>query len=129
MVNEATNSDVTLIQPATFKSDQFNTNVDYNFSPKDRLSGKYFYQRDPNSNPFAVSSVEGFAQQLKAGSHVGSLTNTTILSPNLTWEQKVGFVRESVLNSVAQPITPQSVGINIFGSSVFPSISITNPDQ
>lgn len=128
-VNTATHSDVTLIQPATFQSDQFNTNIDYNFSPKDRLSGKYFYQRDPNSNPFAVSSVEGFAQQLVAGSHVGSLTNTTVLTPNLTLEQKVGFVRENVLNQVAQPFTPQSVGINIFGSSVFPNISIANVDR
>jgi hypothetical protein len=86
---------VVLTQAATFVADQFNSNIDYNLSSEDRLSGKYFYQRNPNASPFAVSSVEGFAQQLQAGSQVASIGNTNILTPNLTWEQRIGYVRRT----------------------------------
>ena len=56
------------------------------------LSAKYYIQDNPTTNPFgAVGSLLGFAQQLSAGSQVASLTNTVMLSPNLTWEQHVGF--------------------------------------
>jgi hypothetical protein len=37
---------------ATLTVDQFNGNIDYNFSSNDRLAGKYFYQRDPTKTPF-----------------------------------------------------------------------------
>ena len=68
--------------------------MDYVFSDKDRLSVKYYIQNDPTTNPFgAVGSLLGFPQKLEAGSQVVSIANTVIVSPNLTWEQHVGFTR------------------------------------
>jgi hypothetical protein len=43
-----------------FTADQVNGNIDYDFSTKDRLAVKYYFQRDPTLNPFAESSLLGF---------------------------------------------------------------------
>lgn len=114
--------------PARFTADQVNGNIDYNFSPNDRLAAKYYYQRDPNVNPFANSELLGFPQTLDAGSQVISLNNTTILTPNLSWEQRFGFIREKAYGGTSQSMTPQDVGISLFGLTTFPTISIYNAD-
>jgi Carboxypeptidase regulatory-like domain len=115
-----------LIQgPATtFVADQVNGNVDYLISDKDRLSGKYYYQRNPTTAPFGVSSLLGFPQQLSSGAQVASLTNTVILTPNLSWVQRAGFVRESVFAHTVDGFMPSSFGFNIFGTQNFPGIGI-----
>ncbi len=67
--------------PSQFNATQVNGNIDYNFGAKDRLAGKYYFQRDPTTIPFAVSQVLGFPQTMHAGSQLFSLDNTTILHP------------------------------------------------
>jgi hypothetical protein len=126
--------DATVQGPSALSAaDQLNGNIDYNFSAKDRFSGKYFFQRTPGTSPFAVSQVLGFPQTLNAGSQVLSLNNTTVLTPNLTWEQRIGFVREKAFTTTAQPFGPTNIpgttaGINLFGAPNFPGITITNSD-
>ena len=62
--------------------DQGIGNIDYNVNDMDRLTAKYYYQTDPTTNPFgAVGALLGFPQQLSAGSQVGAINNTVILSP------------------------------------------------
>ena len=117
---------VALQDTSRFTADQVNGNVDYEFSPKDRLAVKYFYQRDPNTSPFAQSSLEGFPQTLNAGAQTVSIENTTVLTPNLTWEQRGGFIREVAYANTAQALTPQAAGINVFGNPLFPGIQINN---
>ena len=98
--------------------DQGIANMDYQVNDKDRLSGKYYIQNNPTTNPFgAVGSLLGFPQQLSAGSDVATITNTVILSPTVTWEQHVGFTRlrayaatRSGLHS--QPDRHQSAGLD-----------------
>jgi len=114
--------------PSRFTADQVNGNVDYDLGSKDRLSGKYYYQRDPSSSPFAVSQVLGFNQSLKAGSQVFSLDNTTAITSNTTWEQRLGFIRQLSNATTAQTFTPSSIGINLLGSKFFPGFAITNAD-
>ena len=114
--------------PSQFNANQVNGNIDYIFSPKDRLAGKYYYQHDPTSIPFAVSQVLGFPQTLQAGSQLFSLDNTTILSTNATWENRYGFVREVANASTSQALTPTSVGLNLLGSPFFPGIDIFSAD-
>lgn len=103
--------------------------LDYLLSEKDRLTAKYYYQTNPTNNPFgAVGSLLGFPQQLSAGSNVASLTNTLILSPNLTWDQHVGFTRMQAYSNTEQDFSPSSVGMNLLGSPQFPQIEITTAD-
>jgi len=114
---------------ARFTVDQFNGNIDYNFSPTDRLAGKYFFQRDPTTTPFAeYAQLLGFGQQLNAGSQALSLDNTRVLAPTVTWELKGGFIREGAFANTSQPITPQDAGINLFGLTKFPGIRISSAD-
>jgi Carboxypeptidase regulatory-like domain/TonB dependent receptor len=117
---------VFLTQPSYFISDQAVTNLDYLATAKDTLALKYYYQHDPTTAPFGFSSVKGFAQHLDAGSQVASITNTQSLSPNFSIAETFGFIREKIYSTIAQPFTPQSVGINAFGSSVFPGITIVD---
>ncbi len=117
---------VFLTQPAYFISDQAVSNLDYLATSKDTLSLKYYYQHDPTTAPFGLSSVKGFDQHLDAGSQVASITNTQSLSPNFSIAEVFGFIREKIFSTIAQPFTPQSIGINAFGSTVFPGITIVD---
>ncbi len=117
---------VFLTQPAYFISDQAVSDLDYLPSSKDTLSLKYYYQHDPTTAPFGYSSVEGFPQHLDAGSQVASITNTQSIRPNLSVTEVFGFIREKIYSTIAQPFTPGSLGINAFGSSVFPGITIVD---
>ena len=114
--------------PARFTADQVNGNVDYNVNAQDRLAAKYYYQHDPTFNPFSESQLFGFGQNLKAGSQVVSLENTTTLTPNLIWEQHAGFIREVAYATTSQGLSSSDVGINLFGDKRFPSILIGNVD-
>ncbi len=118
---------VFLTQPAYFISDQAVADLDYLATTKDTLSLKYYYQHDPTTAPFGYSSVEGFPQHLDAGSQVASITNTQTIRPNLSVTEVFGFIREKVFSTIAQPFSPQSVGLTgTFGSSVFPGITIVD---
>ena len=117
---------VFITQPAYFISDQAVSNLDYNATPKDTLALKYYYQHDPSTAPFGYSSVEGFTQKLDAGSQVASITNTQSLRPNLSVTEVFGFIREKIYSTIGQPFTPGAIGINAFGSNVFPGITIVD---
>ena len=109
---------------AYFIADQAVSNLDYIVNSKDTLALKYYYQHDPTSAPFAYSSVAGFTQHLDAGSQVATITNTQTLTPNLSVAEIFGFIREKIYSTIDQPFTPQQLGINTFGSTTFPGISI-----
>jgi len=109
---------------AYFIADQVVSNLDYIVNSKDTLALKYYYQHDPTTAPFAYSSVPGFDQHLDAGSQVASINNTQTLTPNLSLSETFGFIREKIYSTIDQPFTPQQLGINTFGSTTFPGISI-----
>lgn len=114
---------------ATSNADQGLANIDYAISDKDRLIGRYFAQSNPTSTPFgAVGSLLGFPQTLDAGAQSVSLTNTVLLSPTLTWEQRVGFNRMKAYSSTQQPFGPSQFGINLLGSNQFPQFEIADAD-
>jgi len=111
---------------ALFTAHQLATNLDWNATPKDTVALKYYYQHDPTVAPFAYSSVAGFAQHLDSGSQVFSVTNTQTVRPNLSLTETFGFIREKVYSTISQPFGPSDLGINTFGSPVFPGITIVD---
>jgi hypothetical protein len=114
---------------ATSNVDQGIANIDYEISDKDRLTAKYYVQENPTSNPFgAVGALLGFPQQLSSGSQVISLNNTVILTPSLTWEQRVGFNRMRAYSETSQAFNPSQFGISLLGSSSFPQFEINSAD-
>jgi hypothetical protein len=119
--------------PGTFTADQVNGNIDYQFNQKDRLAAKYFYQRTPATSEFSQSQVFGFPQKMDSGAQVFSLNNSTILTPNLTWEQRFGFIREKAVVTTGQPFGPTNIAgtnqsIDLFGQKTFPGITISDSD-
>jgi hypothetical protein len=120
-----------LVQGPTthFTADQVNGNVDYTWSEKDRLAGKYYYQRDPTVSPFGVSNTLGFPQTLRAGAQVVSIENTRIVSPNMTWTQRFGFIREVAFANTQGQFGNSDFGISLFGSNRLPGFNINNNDQ
>src|SRR5208282_1651302 len=119
---------------ALFTTQQAVADLDWNATSKDTVALKYYYQHDPTVAPYAYSSVAGFAQHLDAGSQVFSITNTQTLKPNLSVTETFGFIREKVYSTIAQPFGPSaipmagsSVGIDTFGSGIFPGITIVDP--
>lgn len=103
--------------------------VDYAVNDRDRLSAKYFIQTDPTSSPVGAAGVLlGFPQQLVAGSQVGSLGNTFILSPTVTWEQHLGFTRLQAYAHTGQAFTPSQIGMSLLGSTTFPQLEISTAD-
>jgi len=114
---------------ATANVDQGIANVDYAASEKDRVSAKYYVQQNPTTNPFgAVGTSLGFPQQLSAGSQVGSIDNSIILTPNLTWQQHIGFTRMQAYSHTSQAFKPSDFGMNLLGSNTFPQIEMTTSD-
>jgi len=120
-------------KPSHFHADQANFNLDYTASTKDHVSGKYYYQHSPTTNPFASQGggqsgggLLGFPQQLDSGSQTISIDNSWNLSPSMVWGQRIGFVHMKAFAHTGQPFTPQDFGINLFGSNRFPGITIDN---
>jgi hypothetical protein len=128
-INPALGYNALLFGPkTTFNADQVAGNIDYNFSAKDRLAGKYYFQNDPTFAPFAVSDLGNFPQRLSAGSQVFSVENTTTISPNAVWTQRFGFIRERAFGHTTDGYTNSDYGVNIFGLSNVPGISIGTPN-
>jgi hypothetical protein len=117
-----------ITQPAYFISDQAVADVDYIATPKDTLALKYYYQHDPTTAPFGFSGVQGFTQNLDAGSQVATITNTQTLTPSFNLAEVFGFIREKVYSTIGQPagFTPAELGMNAFGSPYFPGITIAD---
>jgi len=120
--------DAALTGPSTFSEKQGVADVDYLVNDKERLSLKGFYQDNPTSSPFG-SSVLGFPRVTKAGAPTVTISSTTVLTPHMTWENRAGLARQYTYTETQQPFTPQSVGIDIFGSTNFPAITISHSDE
>ncbi len=124
------NADTVVQGPnSRFTADQINGNIDYYFSARDRLAGKYYFQRDPNTTPFAQSQLLGFPQTMKAGGQVFSIDNTMSFTPNLTWDLRLGFIREIAYSNTSQSISAGDAGINLLGLNLFPEINIRFADN
>ena len=120
--------DAILLAPAKFEANMGVGDLDYNVNDKDRLSLKFFTQTNPTTNPFGGSPTLGFAKVTQAGAQTATLANTSILSPTMTWQNNASFVREVTYGQTTQPFTPGSLGIDIFGSTAFPGITISKSD-
>jgi hypothetical protein len=118
--------DVYLQGPASFTAQQAIVDLDYLVNSRDRLAQKYIYQTAPSTAPFGGGSTIGFPKAVSAGTQTGSLDNTVILSPTMTWEQRLGVDRQYDYSATSQQISATDVGINAFGTTQFPSVSISS---
>ena len=120
--------DAALSGPSQFTQNQGVGDVDYVPNGKERLSAKFYYQDNPTTSPFGGSQTLGFPKTTKAGAPTLTIDSTTILTPNMTWENRAGAVRQYTYGQTEQPFTPASLGIDVFGSTAFPGIQIQHSD-
>ena len=99
--------------PASFREDQVAANLDHNISAKNQLSGKYFYSREPFSEPFSPfgANVPGWGTNQINRNHMFVLSDTHAFSPNLTNVARFGFMRFQGLASIPQPLNAADVGM------------------
>ena len=99
--------------PASFREDQVTANLDHNISAKNQLSGKYFYSREPFSEPFSPfgANVPGWGTNQTNRNHMFVLSDTHAFNPNLINAARFGFMRFNGLATIPQPLNAADVGI------------------
>ncbi len=99
--------------PASFREDQVTANLDHNVSAKNQLSGRYFYSREPFSEPFSPfgANVPGWGTNQINRNHMFVLSDTHVFNPNLINAARFGFMRFNGLASIPQPLNAADVGM------------------
>ena len=120
--------DAALSGPSQFSQNQGVGDLDYLVNARERLALKFFYQDNPTSSPFGSATL-GFPKVTKAGAPTLTVSSTTILGPNMTWENRAGAVRQYSYTETQQPFTPGSLGIDVYGSTSFPAIEVQHSDE
>jgi hypothetical protein len=123
---------VTLLGKSLLVGDQAAASVDFDVTKTDRLSFKYYYQNDPEIQPFGFSSLGGFPANTYNGAQVGALDNTISIGSRLNWEQRLGYVRMGTYSSYSQTVQSPAGGPS-FGTTndvpgapnLLPAISIS----
>ncbi len=113
--------------PGRFTEDQAVANLDYQISPKNQLSERFFYSRDPQLNPFSSCNPgcpPGFALKTQFTNDVGSLRLSSALHPSLLNEALVAFIRNTGNLQSQTAITDSSLGITP-GDPGFPLLPVT----
>jgi Carboxypeptidase regulatory-like domain len=112
--NGAYQSGIGYSNPARDTEHQLVTNGDWVLSPKNTLSLKNFWAKEPQLLPFACigpGCLPGAPANQNYGWDEGVLRLTTILSSNLVNEARFSFQRNTVDGSDNTPVTAASVGI------------------
>jgi hypothetical protein len=117
-------TNVFLNQPSLFRVYHATGALDYNLSSRDRLSGKYFYQHDPDATPFTYSSVEGFPATADNGAQVGGLVNTITFGSRINWEQRIGFSRQKTYDAFSNQTGQGNLGVQFPGGTTLPGLSL-----
>jgi hypothetical protein len=127
---------VPVVGTSKFREDQFNTNLDFQVSAKNRLSGKFFDANNPATqalfNLFGLTNalpVPGFGGTANLNQRVLSLDDTDVLSPHLVNDLRFGYSIITTGSQPQEPFTASQLGItsplgNLFAG--MPEISVAN---
>jgi hypothetical protein len=96
---------VTLLGTSVLSGHHANAALDFDVTPKDHLSLKYYYQTDPVTKPYSYSQTGGFPTTQDNDGQVFAIGNTIAIGPRLNWEQRVGYARSGSYSQFAQTLT------------------------
>ncbi|MGC2237787.1 MAG: TonB-dependent receptor [Pyrinomonadaceae bacterium] len=111
-----------------FKENQFNGNLDFNFTDNHSLSAKLFFADNPTTQAnynFAGlgngnSQLIGFGGDLAIKQKLYSFTDTYVLSSNISNQARFGFNRLRVTSVPQEPFTASQLGITNPLANLFP---------
>jgi Carboxypeptidase regulatory-like domain len=119
-----------------FREDQFNTNLDFKLSAADRLSAKFFWADNPETqalfNSFGLANalpVPGFGAQVNFDQRVLSVDETHVFSPTLLNDFRFGYATITTRSTPQEPFTSAQLGIASPLSNLFlgmPEISVAD---
>ena len=127
---------VPVVAVSKFREDQFNSNLDFQISEKNRLSGKFFGANNPATqglfNLFGLSNalpLPGFGGTANLNQRVLAVDDTAVLRSNLVNDARFGYSVITTGSQPQEPFTSSQLGISSPLSNLFagmPEISVAN---
>ena len=115
--------------PASYKENQFSTNIDQVITQKNVLSGRFFFSREPTNEGFSpnAANVPGWGTNELDENTMFVLADTHVFSANLINVARFGFMRFDGVSAVAGPIKASDLGMTTPTGvpGVAPGVSIT----
>jgi hypothetical protein len=128
--------EVPVVGISRFREDQFNTNLDFKISNANRLSAKFFWADNPETqalfNSFGLANalpVPGFGAKVGFNQRVLSIDDTHVISPNLLNDLRLGYATITTHSAPQEPFSSAQLGIESPLSNLFPGmpeISVAN---
>ena len=111
---------------ASYREDQFNTNVDYRINDKDWLAARFFFSNAPQflALPSGGANVPGFGADQKQNNRLLSLQDIHLFSPRTINEARVGysFIRGDMFGQ--NPLRDSDVGITRANALDYPGLGL-----
>jgi hypothetical protein len=127
---------VPVVAPSKFREDQFNSNLDFQLSAKNRLSAKFFGANNPATQGlfdlFGLANalpLPGFGGTANLNQRVLSVDDTQVISSRVINAFHFGFGFITTGSQPQEPFTSAQVGISSPLSNLFagmPEISVAN---
>jgi hypothetical protein len=115
--------------PSIFDENQFNANIDYRFSDRNTLSGKFFYSNAPQTLTLPSflgggPNVPGYGNFQQNNNRLLSLQYVHIFSPTVFNELRAGYNFIRVDAFPQEPVNDSNVGINRSNANIFPGLGL-----
>jgi hypothetical protein len=127
--NASTGSAINFVDSRTISggNDQYVTRLDHNFSGKDRFTGRWFWSRTPQTDPFGASPFPGMESLNTRDKYDVALSYTRVISSNLINEARFGWDRSVSTADNSDQTDPKSLGIPASNDLLgFPRVSISS---
>lgn len=116
-------------QPLAQNFDEMVSRVDYNISDKDRLSGRYFFDRFYNAPSLDLKNYLSNSSFTVIDSHNLMLNETHIFTPTILNDFRISYAREvSQRGPAGGSINAADLGVNVYeppGDKIIESLSVT----
>jgi hypothetical protein len=115
--------------PGNYRQDQVSVNLDQYFSPRNQLSGRFFYAREITDEPFTpfAATVPGWGTHQPEHNDMFVLSDTHTFTSRLTNVARFGYMRFNGSQTGLSAISASQVGIATpSGLPEIPGIQVQN---
>jgi hypothetical protein len=102
----------TFAPPASYREDQFTSNLDQALTGKNQVSARVFYSRAPTVSPFSpnAATVPGWGTNEVDQNAMLVLSDAQVVNSNLVHIFRFGYTRFDGIASITQPISVSDLG-------------------
>ncbi len=126
--NASTGGPINFVDARTISggNDQQVARLDHSFSSKDRFSGRWFWSRTPQTDPYGASPFPGMENQNTRDKYDLAVSYMRVFSPTHINEFRFGWDRSVSVQSNSDVTDPRSLGIPATNTLAgFPRVSIS----